>query len=275
MNNKTFRQKLDHQLNARHKTDIVPFIKIAGYLIYISGLVYAGSHVLSFIDTVMADPFLKIMGYIGGVGIILNGAILPLTIHNWTMEPVHRGTAMLFYALDLFLIAGFVWSNTNLVLGTGLELAEGYMNWISPLTFMNTILTWGILTIVDPEKRQEHRIKRAQMEYQEIEIQTATMLAIADAERRSQTALLEAGIDPDTFKETRTPTRTTGPTYIDVGFEPEPDPFPSRERVGQEEISRLNQKIRESSGYSGQFKKAEEATNQNHSGNHSGYSPKA
>ena len=217
-------KKLDQYLESKQdQTNWTPIIKFVGAVIYLTGLIYAGSHVFSFIGSIMTVEFLRVMGYVGGVGIILNGAVLPLAIHQWTMEKAHRAAAMGFYALDIFLIAGFVWANTNITRGTGLALADTYMNYISPLAFLNTILTWGILTILDPENRMKYKINSAYQEAEHIKIKAGSVIAIAQAEQESQTLLLQSGVDLDNQNTQPEPTRTFSNPLPPP---PEPNPWP-------------------------------------------------
>lgn len=204
----SLRKQLDEALGERQEaTDWTPIIKFIGALIYLSGIIYAGSHVLSFVASIMSDPFLRVMGYIGGVGIILNGAVLPLAIHTWTLENRHRLAGIGFYTVDLALIAGFVWANTNAVRGVINPLAEGWLTWVSPLTFMNTILTWGVLYVLDPANRVKFKLMQAQQEAALVEIEAGILIDITEAEARAQQRLLNSGIDIDTGRYS--PTRTT------------------------------------------------------------------
>jgi hypothetical protein len=266
--NKKINQALD---NKADKTDITPIIKFIGAIIYLTGLIYAGSHVFSFIGSIMSVDFLKIMGYIGGVGIVLNGAVLPLAIHSWTMERFHRFAALTYYVIDLVLIAGFVWANTNLVRNTGLLLADSWMEWISPLTFMNTILTWGTLAILDPENRMKYKVLVAQRQVEEIQVKAEAYKAIVMAEREAEKSLAASGINLDSEPE---PTRTfTPPTRINSGRE-------WQEQIARTGFTRPNpvtytesqlypENTDEFDPYSGSL-----TPGNNHSGNHSGTPPK-
>lgn len=245
----SLRKQLDEALGERQEaTDWTPIIKFIGALIYLSGIIYAGSHVLSFVASIMSDPFLRVMGYIGGVGIILNGAVLPLAIHTWTLENRHRLAGIGFYTVDLALIAGFVWANTNAVRGVINPLAEGWLTWVSPLTFMNTILTWGVLYVLDPANRVKFKLMQAQQEAALVEIEAGILIDITEAEARAQQRLLNSGIDIDTghYSPTRTTIKYpdhTGREYMPVPEQPErplawqaePEPFWSDPQPDQPE----------------------------------------
>ncbi len=213
-------KKIDEALDSRMEgTDFIPIIKFVGGLIYLTGLIYAGSHIYTFVGSLMGADFLRIMAWIGATGMILNGAVLPVAIHIWTMERTHRLVAIFFYVLDIALIGGFVWANTNMVRGTNILLAEQYMEYVSPITFLNTIITWGALTILDPANRLKYRLHSATMKAQEIDIKAHTYKAIVDAEARAQELFLASGIDLDDHDYI--PTRTTRMR------EPEPYKFPA------------------------------------------------
>jgi hypothetical protein len=61
----TFRKQLDKVMKSRQdQADWIPVIKFIGALIYLSGITYAGSHVFSFISSIMTDDFLRVMAFI-------------------------------------------------------------------------------------------------------------------------------------------------------------------------------------------------------------------
>ena len=191
-------KKIDEALDSRMEgTDFIPIIKFVGGLIYLTGLIYAGSHIYTFVGNLMGADFLRIMAWIGATGMILNGAILPVAIHIWTMDRTHRMIAIFFYVLDIALIGGFFWANTNMMRGTNILLAEQNMEYVSPITFLNTIITWGTLTIMDPANRMKYRLASAMQKAQEIDIKAHTYKAIVEAEHRAQELFLNSGIDLD------------------------------------------------------------------------------
>jgi hypothetical protein len=111
------------------------------------------------------------------------------------LESKHRIAGIGFYVLDLLLIAGFVWANTNITRGATTPLAESYMTWVSPLTFMNTILTWGVLYILDPENRLKYRLLVAEQEADLIDVEAGILIRVTEAEQKAHQKLLHAGID--------------------------------------------------------------------------------
>lgn len=257
--NNNINKKIDKYIGQRQTANFTPAIKFMGGIIYILGLIYAGSHVYSFVSSIMTVEFLRIMAYLGGTGIILNGAILPLAIHSWTMEKTHRITAVFFYALDLVLIAGFVWANTNIARGNNMAMVEQYMTWVSPLTFMNTILTWGILTILDPENKLKYQIASLEQQAEIVSIKSDMLLLINQAEQEAEQKFANAGF----LLDDKTQSYQPAPRRMKVSRPPEMPNF-------QEDYDQILADF-----HLPETEPEMPTPNQNHSGNHSGYSPKA
>ena len=271
--------KMNKYLNTQERTDWKPVIKFLAAVIYATGLIYAGSHVYSYISTIMTSDFTKAMAYIGGTGIILNGAALPFAIHSWALEKTHRLFAIGFYVLDLLLIAGFVWANTNIAQGNHIALVDQYMTWISPLTFMNTILTWGVLFILDPEARLQYEIDRLDQQAQIIDAKTDMMIKISQAEKQSDQKLLSAGVDLDqnnifsgTPRTTRKPEKPSDQWASQVekyNFTQAPE-----KRYTPPFSNEVPENIDYLSGFTVQVDEPDENEINMFSGNHSGTAPK-
>lgn len=209
-------KQIDDALDFEEPTDWSGVVKLFGILIYILGIIYAGSHVFSWVNVTLPDGALRIMGYLGSLAVILNAAALPLAIHEWALERTHRLAAVGFYILDLLLIAGFVWADTNLNRGVSLELADQYMMYVSPITFLNALVTWGVLFVLDPKNRVAYQVRKQMQAADLLRYKTDAVINYKLVEKDSQERMKQHGITLDQPEEELGPALTIKPTATAV-----------------------------------------------------------
>ena len=234
--NNSLEKRINKILNPDDK-DFKETAQVAGWAIYYFGVLVAAAHLFSYNQTIL-DGFFRIMGYAGSIGIVGNSLVLPRAIKDWTVDPLHRLTAIFFYAVDIFLLAGMVWMNTNLAIGTTLPIVQEYQVWIAPITFINTILTWAFLFTLDPEAREQYKIKKAfnQAALTKLRGQAARDLILVKQEVNRM--LAEVGPDPDSLPEPQP--EPAGLTFWDDDRLPErrvPEPrFEPLDHIAYEEM---------------------------------------
>ena len=124
-----------------------------GIAVYAGMLLYAGVHNYSlFVRGLRED--LVIFALLGLFTLELSAIGLPLAIHFWTAPGVHRIAALVFYFVDLLLLAGN--AVLDFRLNAGLELTEPmrlYLDFVAPATPLGVGLMWSVLFILDPANR--------------------------------------------------------------------------------------------------------------------------
>jgi hypothetical protein len=124
-----------------------------GIAVYAGMLLYAGVHNYSLFTRGLRED-LVIFALLGLFTLELSAIGLPLAIHFWTAPGVHRVAALVFYFVDLLLLAGNAILdfrlNADLALTEPLRL---YLDFIAPATPLVVGLMWSVLFILDPANR--------------------------------------------------------------------------------------------------------------------------
>jgi len=122
----------------------------AGMLVYIAGVVYAEVHGFSILSKGVNPDFL-VWASIGMVALGISAIALPLALHVWAFESMHRMATYAFYGIDLAIL--FINSSTDFNVNTGQTLApwaKMYLDYILPATPVIAAAGWGALLLLDP-----------------------------------------------------------------------------------------------------------------------------
>jgi hypothetical protein len=121
-----------------------------GILVYLAGIVYAEVHGLSILSKGVNPDFLM-WAYIGMVALGVTAVALPLALHVWCFEAMHRIAAFVFYAVDIALLG--INSFVDFGVNTGEALpqwAQLYADFVMPATPVIAAVGWSILFLLDP-----------------------------------------------------------------------------------------------------------------------------
>jgi hypothetical protein len=123
---------------------------LMGVAVYLAGVVYAEVHGFSVLSKGV-QPDMLIWAYLGMIALGISAVALPLALHVWTFDAMHRIAAFLFYVVDIALLGvnSFVDFSTN----TGETLpqwAQMYADFILPATPVIAAVGWSILFLLDP-----------------------------------------------------------------------------------------------------------------------------
>jgi hypothetical protein len=129
------------------------FVILAGMLVYLAGVVYAEVHGFSILSKGVNPDFLM-WAYLGMVALGISAIALPLALHTWTFEAMHRMAAFGFYVLDIALLGinSFVDFGVNTA-ETLPQWAHIYANYIMPATPVIAAVGWCVLFLLDPSSR--------------------------------------------------------------------------------------------------------------------------
>jgi hypothetical protein len=121
-----------------------------GILVYLAGVVYAEVHGFSVLSKGV-DPDFIVWASLGMVALGVSAIALPLALHVWAFEAMHRIAAFVFYAVDIALLGinSFVdfGVNTNEALP---QWAQLYADFVMPATPVIAAVGWSILFLLDP-----------------------------------------------------------------------------------------------------------------------------
>lgn len=174
-------QKMIDEFLAPDSRDWKKTVQNAGWVIYYLCILTFSAHQLNWTLSVMEGWF-AIIGVIGGFGLTGNAIFLPRAIKEWTVETAHRSWAIFAYAVDIALMIGFVWTNTNLLRGVTTEAVAQYAYWIAPITGMVPVITWGVLWILDPAEREKHQWRKMERKAHAIRLRSELAREVAEAE---------------------------------------------------------------------------------------------
>lgn len=124
-----------------------------GVLVYLAGVVYAEVHGFSILSKGV-DPDFLIWAYVGMVALGISAIALPLALHVWAFEPLHRIATFVFYGLDIALLG--INSFVDFGVNTGETLpswAQLYAGFVMPATPVIAALGWSILFLLDPSTK--------------------------------------------------------------------------------------------------------------------------
>ena len=125
----------------------------AGILVYLAGVFYAEVHGFSILSKGVNPDFL-IWAYVGMIALGISAIALPLALHTWSFEAMHRIATFGFYVLDIALLG--INSFVDFGVNTGETLpqwAHIYATYIMPATPVIAAVGWCILFLLDPSAR--------------------------------------------------------------------------------------------------------------------------
>lgn len=125
----------------------------SGIGVYLAGIVYAEVHGFSILSKGVAPDFL-FWAYLGMIALGVSAVALPLALHSWTFDAMHRNAALIFYVLDLALLGTNSFVDFGVNTGQALpEWADMYKTYIMPATPVIAAMGWSILFLLDPAQR--------------------------------------------------------------------------------------------------------------------------
>jgi len=147
---------------------IKTLVIFAGVLVYIAGVLYAEVHGYSMLVNGI-DPAMFLWAVLGMVALGITALTLPLALHYWTHQPMHRLAALGFYAVDLGLLA--LNAVTDFANQTGEALPQWqqfYMSYGVPTTPVIAALGWAILFLLDPSQKMRAMAETLKASTQEV-----------------------------------------------------------------------------------------------------------
>ncbi len=126
----------------------------AGVLVYLGMLAYSGVHNYS-VMTRGIEGDMVIWALLGVVALEVSAMALPLALHFWCYDTMHRIAAFSFYAVDIVLIVG------NVILDNAINAGEALPQWIqiyqfygAPIVPIIAGLGWSVLFMLDPSQKE-------------------------------------------------------------------------------------------------------------------------
>ena len=139
---------------------IKTFVIVLGIIVYVMMLLYSGVHNISLMLRGV-DPQWQTVAIIGVIALEVSAAALPLALHFWTHDPMHRIAAFSFYGIDLLLIF------MNVILDYSLTSGEPLVDWMTmyltygvPSTPIIAGLGWSLLFLLDPSQKERAQIEK-------------------------------------------------------------------------------------------------------------------
>ena len=133
--------------------------------LWMGGAVYAGVVLLflAFFQNLMADQFtgfLQIVARVGAVLVALNALALPVALHYWTVTSGHKAAGIVFYSLDIILMALNTLAAANMHNGNIAEWLKQYTEY-APASVIFTLFGWAVLFMTDPGQRALIKLSEA------------------------------------------------------------------------------------------------------------------
>jgi hypothetical protein len=139
-------------------------VMLAGMAVYIAGVVYAEVHGFSILSKGV-NPDMLIWAYLGMVALGISAIALPLALHVWAFDAMHRIATLAFYVLDIALLGTNSFVDFGVNTGETLpQWAQMYKDFIMPATPVIAAVGWCILFLLDPATKaliQKHTLKAA------------------------------------------------------------------------------------------------------------------
>jgi hypothetical protein len=145
---------------------LVVFMLIIAYL---GGLAYAEVHGLNMLRSGVPEDLLM-WAYLGMVTLGVMAIALPLALHYWAFDPLHRIVTFICYGVDISLLG--INSFTDFTVNEGQQLvqwAQFYKDFIVPSTPVIAAVMASLLLLLDPGVRAmvlRHSLKAAMMRKQ-------------------------------------------------------------------------------------------------------------
>lgn len=177
--------------------------KMATYIL--GGLVYAGVIVVA---TVLTSMFvtgilpenaygLRVLITLGVIAVGLNAVALPIGLHFWAVDGLHRGLAIVFYAVDMVIIGLNLITAFSALSGRPPAWVEQYEPYsVGMLVF--ALASWGVLKIVDPGEKANLDLLKAQQTFRVRAIEQAAAF-LESAEGRATIAAAAENLIPEMF----------------------------------------------------------------------------
>lgn len=153
-----------------------------GMVIYCGGVLYSAVHNWNLLVGGVPDSMV-LWAAIGVVALELTALTLPLALHYWTFDAMHRIAAFAFYFADLALIIANVVIDYSMNTGAAADMPF----WLSMYKFYGVpgvpvfcIVGWSVLFLLDPSSRQ-----KAMVENLRASTQTALAARIAEAAKHA------------------------------------------------------------------------------------------
>ena len=133
---------------------------VLGIIVYVMMLLYSGVHNISLMLRGV-DPQWQAVAIAGVIALEVSAAALPLALHFWTHDPMHRIAAFAFYGVDLLLIF------MNVILDYSMTSGEALQQWMTiyltygvPATPIVSGLGWSLLFLLDPSQKERAQFEK-------------------------------------------------------------------------------------------------------------------
>ena len=169
------------------------YVLLVGALVYLGAVVYCEIHNISLLLRGVAkggEP----LAMIGMVCLGATAIMLPLAIHFWTHEAVHKTAAFLFYLIDfgLIIMNVVVDYNNNSANQALPDWVKIYVAWITPIGPVLCAVGWSILWLLDPVQKERAEQARIGSEARKQKARMAADTRLAYIRSRRKYALEDA-----------------------------------------------------------------------------------
>ena len=126
-----------------------------GAIVYLLMVVYSAVHNISLmLRGVNKDA--QVWAILGIVALEITAVFLPLAVHYWCHEPLHKFVAFGFYFVDFGLISMNVIADWNANAGDRMpDWVQQYVTWVAPVSPVICGIGWAILWMIDPHQREQ------------------------------------------------------------------------------------------------------------------------
>jgi hypothetical protein len=206
-----------------------------GILVYVASVVYAEVHGFSILSAGVKEDFV-IWATVGMVALGITALALPLALHVWAFEHLHRLATCAFYAVDVVILG--INSLVDFNVNTGQQLAtwaQIYLDYILPATPVIAGIGWCILLLLDPASKAmilRHTLRESIREAKAQQImQAANSDNVSEAVREAARAEVDSvltelfGRKVITMRQHEAPTTT--PQVEEGARTANDNPFPS------------------------------------------------
>ena len=169
------------------------YVLLVGALVYLGAVVYCEIHNISLLLRGVAkggEP----LAMIGMVCLGATAIMLPLAIHFWTHEAVHKTAAFIFYLIDfgLIIMNVVVDYNNNSANQALPDWVKIYVAWITPIGPVLCAVGWSILWLLDPVQKERAEQARIGSEARKQKARMAADTRLAYIRSRRKYAMEDA-----------------------------------------------------------------------------------
>ena len=154
----SFLDRLKQRQAESGEMDLKQIAEIAGYLVYLGGLAYAGVRSFSLFQRTIAPEFFP-FAVLGVITAEISAIGLPLYIHFVTAPGRHRNAAFAFYGLDLLLVVFNTILDAAHQQGSVMPwFMDNYAVYGLPAMPIMCMVGWAIMWMMDPRTKRRDAI---------------------------------------------------------------------------------------------------------------------